>query len=540
MTAMSYLAAGLRRIALAMAVLLIGWGSLSARAEEAATDKPLSNEQLDQMVAPIALYPDSLISQILMASTYPLEVVEAARWSKENPNVKGQALEDAMQKQSWDPSVKALTAVPQTLAMMNDQLKWTQDLGDAFLAQQADVLDAVQRLRARADAAGNLKSTPQQTVTRTSRPAGSPSGAPATAYVIAPTNPTEYYVPIYDPGVVYGAWPYPTYQPFYWYPPGYVAAGVFSFAAGVAVGAAIWGNVNWWGRSVNVNVNRYNSFNRTNIRNNTWTHNAEHRHGVSYNNARVAKQYGGGRDQARDAARQNFAGKGGKGGEGGMGGQGKGGMGGEGGMGGMAGGGMAGGMGGGMGGEGGMGGMAGGGMAGGMGGGMAGGGMAGGMGGGMAGGGMAGGGGMRSGGGHAGGGMRAGGGHAGGMARMGGGRAPHMAGMGGGGAHFAGMGGGGFRGGMGGRRSDIALKHDIELIGYLDNGLGFYRFAYNGSDTAYVGVMAQEVERVAPAAVMRARDGYLRVFYEKLGVKFQTYKQWLADGAQVPSFAQRH
>jgi Protein of unknown function (DUF3300) len=526
MIAVPSLVTGLRRVALAMAVLLVAvWGGVSVQAEEAATDKPLSNEQLDQLVAPIALYPDSLISQILMAATYPLEVVEAARWSKENPNVKGQALEDAMQKQQWDPSVKALTAVPQTLAMMNDQLKWTQDLGDAFLAQQSDVLDAVQRLRARADAAGNLKSTPQQTVTRTNRPAGSPSSAPSTAYVIAPTNPTEYYVPIYDPGVVYGAWPYPTYEPFYWYPPGYVATGVFGFAAGVAVGAAIWGNVNWWNRNVNINVNRYNSFNRTRITNNTWTHNAEHRHGVSYNNARVSAQYGKGRDNAREVARQNMAGKG-KGGDGGMRGKGQGGK-GEGGMGGMAGGGMgqggmAGGMSGGGMGSGGMGGMSSGGMgSGGMG--------SGGMAGGMGAGGMSGG--MRSGGGHS------GGGHAGGGMGFGGmGGGAHFAGMGGGGVRMGGMGGGGGRG----RRSDMALKHDIALIGYLDNGLGFYRFAYNGSDTAYVGVMAQEVQRVAPEAVVRGRDGYLRVFYEKLGVKFQTYKQWLADGAQVPSLAHQH
>jgi hypothetical protein len=133
-------------------------------------------------------------------------------------------------------------------------------------------------------------------------------------------------------------------------------------------------------------------------------------------------------------------------------------------------------------------------------------------------------------GGHAGGGMM-GGGHAG------------FAGMGGGGAHFAGM-GGGSRGGMGGggrggRRSDVALKHDIALLGTLDNGLGFYRFAYNGSDTAYVGVMAQEVARVQPDAVVRGRDGYLRVFYDKLGLMFQTYKQWLAAGAHVPAGAQQ-
>ncbi len=188
-------------------LLFIGIGNSPVRAEGAGGGT-LNNQQIEQLVAPIALYPDSLISQILMASTYPLEVVEAARWSRENANVTGQALEDAMQKQEWDPSVKALTAVPQTLAMMNDQLKWTQDLGDAFLAQQTDILDAVQRLRARADASGNLKTTPQQKVMRTSRPAGSPSSAPAQAYVIESASPTEYYVPIYDPGVVYGAWPY--------------------------------------------------------------------------------------------------------------------------------------------------------------------------------------------------------------------------------------------------------------------------------------------------------------------------------------------
>ena len=125
-------------MALAIALLIAGLPGEAARAEEAAGT--LNNQQLEQMVAPIALYPDELVSQILMAATYPLEVVEAARWSKENPKVTGQALEDAMQKQSWDPSVKALTAVPQTLAMMNDQLKWTQDLGDAFLAQQTTCL----------------------------------------------------------------------------------------------------------------------------------------------------------------------------------------------------------------------------------------------------------------------------------------------------------------------------------------------------------------------------------------------------------------
>src|SRR5215475_291465 len=144
-----------------------------------------------------------------------------------------------MQKQSWDPSVKSLTAAPQTLQMMNDKLEWTQQLGDAFLAQQKDVLDAVQRLRARADANGYLKEGEQQKVTRTpapqpARPAapGQAAAAPPIVYTIESANPEFYYVPIYDPTVVYGAWPYPDYTPFYWYPSGYVASNVFSFAAG--------------------------------------------------------------------------------------------------------------------------------------------------------------------------------------------------------------------------------------------------------------------------------------------------------------------
>src|SRR5262245_28467203 len=230
---MTMITGGIDRLGRLMTAMLliigIGIGSNpAARAEGAGT---LSNEQIEQLVAPIALYPDDLLAQVLMASTYPLEVVEAARWVKENPGVTGPALETAMQKQSWDPSVKALTAVPQTLTMMSDQIKWTQNLGDAFLAQQNDVFDAVQSLRARADAAGNLKTTPQQTITRVNRPAGSPSGAPATAYTIVSASPEQVYVPIYDPGIVYGAWPYPAYAPpFYWYPPGYVATGVFGFA----------------------------------------------------------------------------------------------------------------------------------------------------------------------------------------------------------------------------------------------------------------------------------------------------------------------
>jgi hypothetical protein len=501
-------------MSLVMLIAMLFVASPVRAQQQGAAATLLTSPQIEQLVAPIALYPDALLSQVLMASTYPLEVVEAARWSRDNPNVTGQALEDAMQKQSWDPSVKALTAAPQTLQMMNDQIKWTQTLGDAFLAQQNDVLDAVQRLRARADASGNLKSTSQQTVKRVNRPANvsAASGAPATAYEIVPTNPDQYYVPIYDPAVVYGAWPYSDYLPFYWYPPGW-SGGWWGFGAGLLTGAAIWGGVNWWNRNVYVDHHRFNQFNRTNITDNNWRHNVAHRGGVPYANPQVANRFGDqGRGQAREAARQKIAQGGvGQGGKGqatiGQGGKGQGGM----GQGGMGQAGKAGGM----------GAVAGGGMAGTGAGGM----------GAMAGGGM---------------GMGAGG-----MGTVGDGMPrtaarPSTVGLGGRGVSGGGMaaafrgGGGGPRGGGGrggGRRSDIVVKHDIALLGHLANGIGFYRFAYNGSDTAYVGVMAQEVQRVRPDAVVRGRDGYLRVFYDKLGVKFQTYDQWLTSGAQIPMVA---
>jgi hypothetical protein len=269
----------------------------------------LPEAQIEQLVAPIALYPDSLLTQILMASTYPLEVVEAARWSRDNPDTKGSWLETAMQSQSWDPSVKALTAVPQTLQMMNDKLDWTQQLGDAFLAQQQDVLDAVQKLRAEAKAAGNLQSTPQQAVTTASPPADSIVAGTTQPIVIQPVNPEIYYVPVYNPAVAYGTWDYPSYQPFYWSPPGFVASNVVSFAAGVAVGAAIWGNCDWWHHNVIINVNNYNVFNRTNINvtNNVWTHNPAHRGNVPYGNRALADRFGQGNEvTARDAFRDRL------------------------------------------------------------------------------------------------------------------------------------------------------------------------------------------------------------------------------------------
>ena len=291
-------------VGLALTILTALHLPVAAQDAGGAAKPPLGKEQIEQLVAPIALYPDALLAQIFMASTYPLEIVEAARWSKANPKVTGTALEDAMQQQSWDPSVKSLTAFPQVLQMMSDKLDWTAQLGDAFLAQQQDVMTAVQALRARAQAAGNLQSNEQQTVVVEPAPAGQPQ--PQTI-IIQPANPQVVYVPTYNPTVVYGAWPYPAYQPFYWYPPGYVAtASILSFGVGMAVGAALWGNCNWGGNDVNINVNRYNSFNRTNINNANWSHNSVHRKGVQYRDAATRQRYGQGNrtaEQSREAFR---------------------------------------------------------------------------------------------------------------------------------------------------------------------------------------------------------------------------------------------
>ena len=266
-------------------------------------------EEIEQLVAPIALYPDSLVSQILMASTYPLEIVQADRWAKANKTLKGEALTKALEAQNWDPSVKSLVNFPQVLATMSEKLDVTQKLGDAFLAQQKDVMDAIQRLRAKAQAQGNLKTTKEQTVI-VEQPA-----AQTTVIKIEPANPQVVYVPTYNPTVVYGAWPYPAYPPYTYYPYGAVAAGAFAFTAGVALGAAwgyAWGGCNWHGGDVNVNVNRNTNFNtninRENYRANmeargqrgqgTWQHDASHRRGVSYRDQGTAQRFNRGSDSA--------------------------------------------------------------------------------------------------------------------------------------------------------------------------------------------------------------------------------------------------
>ena len=265
--------------------------------KQAPAERTFSQEQLEQILAPIALHPDALLAQILMAATYPLEIVQAARWVSANPHVTGEALEAEMANQPWDPSVKSLTAVPEILQQMNDKLDWTQKLGDAFLAQKEDVMATVQALRAKAAASGNLKTTPEQVVkTETIET--------KTVYVIESAQPEVVYVPAYNPAVVYGSWSYPAYPPY-----SCVSAYICkaprprAFATGVVVGAAIWGGCNSGRNDVNVNVSRYNQFNRTNVSNANWSHNAAHRRGVAYGNQSVANRYNRDTEPGRSVSR---------------------------------------------------------------------------------------------------------------------------------------------------------------------------------------------------------------------------------------------
>jgi hypothetical protein len=258
-------------------------------------------EEVDQMVAPIALYPDSLLAQVLAASTYPLEIVQAARFVQQNKDLKGEKLMQAAKDKEWEPSVKAMLEFPDVLLMMNEKLEWTQKLGDAFLSQQKDVMTSVQRLRQKAQESGNLKTTKEQKVIVEEQ---------TKVIIIEPASPQVVYVPTYNPAVVYGAWPYPAYPPYPVYPPGYVAgAALFSFGVGVAIGAAAssgyggWG-CGWGNNQVNINASTQNNFTKNNynnsqkyqknqnIKNQQWQHNPENRKGAQYPNQGTAQKYG--------------------------------------------------------------------------------------------------------------------------------------------------------------------------------------------------------------------------------------------------------
>jgi hypothetical protein len=504
-----------------------------------AQDGKLKKEELDQLLAPIALYPDDLLTNVLVASTYPLEVVQAARWKKDTANakLKGDALTKALEAKDWDPSIKSLVQFPDVLQQMSDKLDWTQKLGDAFLAQQDEVMDQIQFLRSKAADAGNLKSNKQQKVTKDTSGGGSP------VYVIESANPEVVYVPTYQPTVVYGPWWYDDYPPYYWNYPGADYVGGWWWGRGVAIAAGIWGwgHWNWHDHDIDIDVNKWNNINvdRDRITNKKWEHNPAHRGNVPYKGKDVREKFMGGDrqigdkefrgkdidrskiesklkdsdhsqikdkigDKAGDRDRDAIKDKLGEGGAGqkikdkagdGAGAKIK---------------------------------------------------------------------------------DKAGDrakpsqkpaqkvsrdvdrpkakkpspgafdvkkgsnvkkaanrGHSSRVAMGGGGGRPSVS-RGGGGGRGGGRGGGG-RGG--GRRSDISVKHDIVLLGRFENGMGFYRFAYNGSQKQYVGVIAQEAMKVMPEAVSRDGEGYLRVDYGRLGLRFQTYDRWLEFGARMPKLS---
>jgi hypothetical protein len=279
--------------------------------------KKFSQEELDQVLAPIALYPDSLLAHVFIAATYPLEVVMADRWVSQNKNLKGDELNNAVSKQPWDASVKALVPFPDVLSMMGQKLDWTQMVGDAFLAQQGDVMDTVQKLRKRASEAGNLKSTEQQKVI-----------VEKEVIRIEPASPSVVYVPVYDPRWVYGPWWWPYYPPYVVYPYPFgvaIAPGLIWYGAGLYVGS-YWGSWGYWGwhnHAFYVNRNYYahggyggavgGAFAGSHGGSGSgsaggafavqpWTHDTAHRRGVAYRDQATRERFG---QQANRAAVEN-------------------------------------------------------------------------------------------------------------------------------------------------------------------------------------------------------------------------------------------
>jgi len=257
-------------------------------------DAPFTRVQIERLVAPIALYPDQLLGQILTAATYPLEVVEAARWVRmpEHARLRGDDLFAALEFQDWAPSVKSLVPFPEVLETMDQHLGWTQQLGDAFLAQPIEVMNAIQRLRARALASGHLHSTPQMVVY-----------SDGTTIVIEPRDPNHLYIPDYDPTTIYGAWPYPDYPPydFIAYPAGGVRVSGIHFGIALVVIARLWGwdHCDWRNHRIRIDDNRYNAIDRAarardrrpRVTANTWQHDPFHRRGVAYRDAHSRERF---------------------------------------------------------------------------------------------------------------------------------------------------------------------------------------------------------------------------------------------------------
>jgi hypothetical protein len=303
--------------------LLLAGGHAAAAQQKASTPaakdsttpadsaKKLTADQLQSLVAPIALYPDELLTQVLVASTYPLEIVQLHQYMAKYPDLKDKALADSVAKQPWDPSIQSMAAVPEAVKRLADDIQWTTDLGNAFLAQQSEVMDAVQVMRKKAKEKGALESNEQQKVE-------TKVVEKKEVIVVESSNPEVIYVPSYSPTVVYGPPVYP-YPPIYYpyYPPG---AAFVSFSMGMMWGAAMWGgsccHAGWGGNTVVINNrNNFNQINHNNInrggnRNGNWQHNPQHRGGAPYGDRATANRYGGSSRGASASNRASGAGQG--------------------------------------------------------------------------------------------------------------------------------------------------------------------------------------------------------------------------------------
>ncbi|MFW0759277.1 DUF3300 domain-containing protein [Pseudomonas sp. H11T01] len=282
-------------------------GAAPAPEPTAPVEAVFAPEELDQMLAPLALYPDSLLAQVLMAATYPGNVADAVAWSKAHPDSSGDAAVRQVANEPWDPSVQSLVAFPAVLATLGQDPAWVQRVGDAFLAQPNAVMDSVQRLRRQAQAAGHLESNEQQKIiVQPAAPAPASSTvvvqqpAATQTIIIEPAQPQTVYVPSYNPSVVYGTWAYPSYPPAYYPPPpgsylGTALATGLAFGAGVAIVNSLWGDCNWGRGDIDIDVNRYNNINtnrQINANQNTWSHNPINRDGVPYRDRAHREQSG--------------------------------------------------------------------------------------------------------------------------------------------------------------------------------------------------------------------------------------------------------
>jgi hypothetical protein len=261
--------------------------------------QPLSAQQLDDLVAPIALYPDPLLGEVLAASTYPMEIAEAEQWVQDHGKWKPSKLMDEAKKQKWDPSVQGLVAFPQVLSRLTQDMGWTTALGNAFLAQQAEVMQAVQRMRAQAQQRGTLQTTPQQVVSTASQ-----NGQ--TAIDIEPANPNVWYVPDYNPVYVWGPPVYGFYPPLL-----YPGIGIgFGWGPGIDLGLyfggwggwgwGVWGwGFDWFGGGIFINNSFFHRYGfhefhgRDAIGRSAWAHDPAHRLGVPYGNREVANRFAG-------------------------------------------------------------------------------------------------------------------------------------------------------------------------------------------------------------------------------------------------------